>query len=60
MAYIINADKCSGCGLCPDECPVQAIQKDGETFVIDPGACTDCGYCSDICPEDAIFGEEMD
>ena len=60
MAYFINTDKCSGCGLCLDECPVRAIQKDGDTYVIDPNVCTECGYCSDICPEDAIFGEEMD
>ncbi len=54
MIYI---DLCSLCGLCEQECPVQAIQKDGDIFVIDPGICTDCGYCSDICPEEAIFGQ---
>ena len=59
MAYIINIDKCTGCGLCLDECPVQAIQKDDDIYVIAPDICTECGYCSDICPEDAIFGEEV-
>ncbi len=56
MAYVIYIDKCNTCGTCKDECPVLAIDKEGDIYVIDPEICTDCGYCSDICPEEAIRG----
>ncbi len=57
MAYVIYINKCSACGTCKEECPVMAINKEGDLYVIDPEICTDCGYCSDICPEEAIFGQ---
>ena len=57
MAYVISIDRCNGCAICKEECPVKAISKDGNIYVIDPEVCTDCGYCADICPEDAIFGQ---
>ena len=57
MAYVIYTDICSLCGACVEECPLQAIVREGEEYVIDPEICTECGYCSDICPEGAIRGE---
>jgi len=56
VAYVIYPHKCSRCGLCLEECPVQAIKKEGDDYAIDPEICTECGYCADICPEDAISG----
>ena len=52
MAYKIN-DKCTGCGTCIPECPVDAISE-GNPYVIDADTCTDCGACADVCPSDAI------
>ena len=49
MAYIIN-DECIACGVCVDECPVEAISEGDEIYVIDPELCTDCGSCADVCP----------
>jgi len=56
MAYVIYPDKCSRCGLCLNECPLQAISQESEDYVINPEVCTECGSCADICPEGAISG----
>lgn len=55
MAYVIN-DDCIACGVCTDECPVDAISE-GDIYSIDPELCTDCGACADVCPTDAIHPE---
>lgn len=52
MAYVIS-DECIACGVCIDECPVNAISE-GDIYVIDPDICTDCGSCAEVCPVEAI------
>ncbi len=54
MAYKIDPDVCTNCGVCDDECPVEAISEQGDVRVIDPDTCTDCGACEDVCPVGAI------
>ena len=54
MAYKIDAEKCVGCGLCKDNCPVEAIEADGDKFKIDAEKCVDCGSCAGNCPNEAI------
>jgi ferredoxin len=56
MAYVIT-EECTACGLCAEECPVEAISE-GDIYVIDPDLCTECGVCADTCPVGAIEGPE--
>lgn len=53
MAFEIT-DECLACGVCMDECPVEAIAEGEEIFVINASECTDCGSCSEVCPNEAI------
>lgn len=48
---IINAEKCTQCGLCRDLCRWDAISED---FEVDAITCEGCGVCVYFCPESAI------
>lgn len=57
MPYRILGERCSLCGACLEECPMDAVSVDAaDKYVIDPDECTDCGSCADVCPENAITG----
>jgi Fe-S-cluster-containing hydrogenase component 2 len=53
MVYV-DKDKCTGCGVCQDSCPVGAIQLVENVAVVDPMKCTQCGACVEACPIGAI------
>jgi len=50
--YEINI--CSQCGVCAEECPVEAIQANETTYDIDADACTNCGICAEVCPSNSV------
>ena len=56
-----NADRCIGCEACIDECPSQALTKDGTGISTDPEVCTACFTCSQVCPSEATqkIGQEI-
>ncbi|MGD8998019.1 MAG: 4Fe-4S binding protein [Anaerolineae bacterium] len=60
---VIREDRCKGCNLCVDVCPVGILQLAEDRFnikghhpveVTDPEECTGCAMCATICP-DVVF-----
>lgn len=44
----------SGCNLCQQACPADAIQSAGEQIEVNPSLCQGCGSCTTVCPSGAI------
>jgi NADP-reducing hydrogenase subunit HndC len=54
--YVINEEKCMGCGKCQRNCPQDAIE--GEKKVvhkISSEKCIKCGICVTVCSFDAVM-----
>ena len=51
-ATIIN-EKCTGCGICLDNCRFDAISAEPD-YTIDQISCEGCGVCQYLCPEEAV------
>jgi heterodisulfide reductase subunit A len=54
----VNEEQCSGCRICNDLCPFNAILFHEKTMVseINPALCQGCGTCVAACPAGAISG----
>jgi heterodisulfide reductase subunit A len=54
----INEDQCSGCRICNDLCPFNAIlyHEDKMVSEVNPALCQGCGTCVAACPAGAISG----
>ncbi len=50
----VDPDKCIGCTICVQKCPVQAITMQDGKAVIDREKCIQCGLCIKACPVTAI------
>jgi len=55
IEYVIDPEKCTGCGVCLRACPHGAISgAKKEPHVIDPLTCRKCGICAEGCTFEAI------
>ncbi len=54
----INEDQCSGCRICNNLCPFNAIlfHEDKMVSEVNPALCQGCGTCVAACPAGAIAG----
>ncbi len=60
----VNLDHCSGCGLCADDCPYEAIRmrdrSDAHPYFLQEASviasnCVRCGICTGACPSSNPF-----
>ncbi len=60
VTTIIDADKCTGCGLCVEVCPAGTISLQGGKAVVTGDRSLSCGHCAAVCPEEAITVRAVD
>ncbi len=53
----IDIEKCIGCGICVETCPMDVLrldEKTGQSEIVYPEDCQICHLCRIYCPEDAL------
>ena len=50
----VDEEKCIGCNVCVERCPVDAISMENEKAKINMEECIHCGTCHSVCPSEAV------
>ena len=53
MIAVVDDSRCTGCEICIDACPTNAISVNG-VAAVDAGLCIGCGACTLECFNDAL------
>ncbi len=55
---VIDKDSCTGCTICVEECPTEALDIAEDVAVLaNPDVCDSCGVCEEVCPVSCITME---
>lgn len=63
-----NQDRCKGCGLCVEACPLKIVALDSTKInkkgynpanVVDIEKCIGCTNCATMCPDEVITVERF-
>ena len=49
-----DPERCTACGTCVEQCPVEALELVDDLPRVDPERCITCFCCQEMCPEKAI------
>jgi ferredoxin len=60
VTTVIDAEKCTGCGLCVEICPSGTISMRGEKAAVTGDRSLSCGHCAAVCPAEAITVKAID
>lgn len=52
--FTIQNDICQSCGVCVNQCPVNALSLENGEIKVDQDLCISCRECETLCPVDAI------
>ena len=53
IVALVDASRCTGCGVCIDACPDKAISVN-DVAAVEPRLCVGCGACVRECPNEAL------
>ena len=54
MPIKVDAEKCDGCGVCVQSCPMDALSMKDNKPYLRYDECWYCGACAEDCPRQAL------